>query len=145
MNDQNINPPTPQKPVGWRYVSIRLDNIIAFALILVLAAVVVGFMLNKRPWDLVENVVAMKWGDGKYGKAFYGAQVYLAPAPKGNSVRARVLIGAESYYHDCGELAVVGTKEEAVARFSDIEWSEGGVTFGKNGYFLPRARLESHR
>lgn len=96
----------------------------------------------------LERVVAIKWGDGKYGPSFYGAHVYLEPASSGYSVRARVYIGrGNGYFHDCGELGKVQTDSEAVARWGMINWKEDGLHIGsgQSEYFLSRAKIESHR
>jgi hypothetical protein len=96
-----------------------------------------------------ETTIAMSWGDGKYGKEFYGAQVYLVPDGSEYSVRARILIGPDNgYYHDCEEIGRVTTVQEGVDRFGKIRWEEKGLSIGDpaaGGMFLPRVRLESHR
>lgn len=110
---------------------------------------VVGWIQANRTIEAqLERVVAMKWGGGKYGPSFYGAHVYLEPLSKGYSVRARVYIGrGNDYFHDCGELGTVRTDSEAVAKWGSIYWREDGLRIGSgtNEYFLPRAKLESHR
>ena len=96
----------------------------------------------------MERVVAMSWGDGKYGSSFYGAHVYLDPQSSGYSVRARVFIGrGNNYFHDCSELGTVRTDAEAVARWGKIDWREDGLHIGSdtNHYFLARAKLQRHR
>jgi hypothetical protein len=96
----------------------------------------------------INHIVAMSWGDGKYGPGFYGAHVYLEPAANGYSVCARVYIGrGNNYFHDCGELGKVQSDSEAVARWGNIRWHEDGLHIGSetNEYFLARAKLESHR
>jgi hypothetical protein len=63
-------------------------------------------------------------------------------------VKARVLIGRNaSYIHDCGRLGTASDLASAVASWGKIEWQEDGLHIGggTNRYFLPRARLESHR
>ena len=96
----------------------------------------------------MDRVVAMSWGDGKYGAAFYGAQVYLEPQAIGYSVRAQVFLGrGNRCFHDCGELGSVATDAEAVARWGTIEWQAEGLQIGTgvDRYFLPRAQFENHR
>jgi hypothetical protein len=97
----------------------------------------------------IDRTIAMSWGDGRYGKDFYGAQVYLVPDGAGYSVRARVLIGAgNDSCHDCGEIGRAASVEEAVERFGRIHWQEKGLTIADpaaGGFHLPRDRLESHR
>jgi hypothetical protein len=98
---------------------------------------------------MVQRTVALSWGDGKYGPAFYGAWVYLEPDGGGFSVRGRVWIGpGNDYFHDCGELGRAATHEEAVRRWGTITWRPEGLSIGSgkpDDYFLPRAKLESHR
>ena len=96
----------------------------------------------------LDRVVAMSWGDGKYGSTFYGAHVYLEPVTTGYSVRARVYIGrGNDYFQDCGELGMVQTAAEAVARWGAIDWREDGLHIGTgtNQYFLARSKMESGR
>ncbi len=102
--------------------------------------------------DHINNQIAVKWGDGKYGKAFYGAEVYVQENGTGKLwVKARVSIGRGSgllqYIHNCGLIGLVDTHEEAVEKYSDIVWSDQGLTIGtgKSAYFLARADLENHR
>src|SRR4051794_3782576 len=67
------------------------------------------------------RTIAMSWGDGKYGKDFYGAQVYVVPGRGGLSVRARVLIGpGNDYQHDCGEIGRAANLPEAVERWGKV-------------------------
>jgi hypothetical protein len=126
---------------------------IAPFLVIAAAALLIGFIAGWFQANSVnalklERVVAMKWGDGKYGPSFYGAHVYLEPASNGYSVRARVYIGrGNDYFHDCGELGVVQTDSEAVAKWGKIDWREDGLHIGSGAdeYFLARAKLENHR
>lgn len=92
--------------------------------------------------------MAVSWGDGKFGPAFYGAYVYLEPVATGYVVRARVAIGrGNGYFHDCGELGRTASEAEAVAQWGKIEWHEDGLHIGNgtNHYFLKRTELENHR
>ena len=92
----------------------------------------------------VDRVVAMAWGDGKYGKAFYGAQVYLEPVSGKYVVSARVHLGrGNDAYYDCGELGLANTADEAVARWGRIEFRADGLHIGD--YLLSRELLEAHR
>src|SRR5262245_35236098 len=70
------------------------------------------------------SVIAMSWGDGKYGKQFYGAQVYVVPEGGVFGVRARVFIGGpgSDYYHECGEIGRAKSVEDAIDRFGKIHW-----------------------
>ncbi len=127
----------------------RFVSFLAVAAVALLVGFVFGWIraINVNATRL-ERVVAMSWGDGKYGPSFYGANVYLEPLSSGYSVRARVYIGrGNDYFHDCGVLGTVQSDSEAVARWGAIDWREDGLHIGSstNHYFLPKATLESHR
>ncbi len=90
----------------------------------------------------------MEWGDGKYGKRFYGAKLTLEPEPRGYAVRGVVLIAPDSlddvsYRHDCGVIGHVPDLEQATKQYGVIDWKPDGLHVGK--YFLPRAEFENHR
>lgn len=96
----------------------------------------------------VSKLLAVSWGDGKYGKAFYGAVVYLEPVAGGQAVKAQVQIGrGNPMFHECGEIGRAATAEEALAKWGKIEWKDSGLHIGSGAkaYFLPRSILESHR
>jgi hypothetical protein len=111
--------------------------------------ILIGFWIGEQRSAIrVDRVVAMSWGDGKFGKAFYGAHVFLEPRAGGYSVGARVYIGrSNNYFDDCGELGRVSTDTEAVGRWGRIEWHDDGLHIGNgtNQFFLPRAQFERHR
>lgn len=95
-----------------------------------------------------ETVLAMEWGDGRYGKTFYGAKVVLEADGKGYAVRGVVLIapdalGDVSYRHECGVIGHVADFAEATERYGVVVWKPDGLHVGP--YFLPRARFENHR
>lgn len=95
-----------------------------------------------------DQIVAVSWGDGKYGPAFYGAFVYLEPISGGVSVRGRVFIGrGNNYFHELGELGRAPSPGEAVATWGLIRWAPEGLYIGSGDrpFFFPRAKLESHR
>lgn len=127
----------------------RFVPIFAIAVAAFLVGYIMGWMqASYESSTRLDRVVARKWGDGKYGPAFYGAHVYLEPVSGGYSVRGRVYIGrGNDYYQDCGELGTVQSDTEAVARWDTIDWREDGLHIGSgsNHYFLARASLESHR
>lgn len=127
----------------------RFITYLIVAAVALLAGFVAGWILaSSVNATRLERVVAMSWGDGKYGPAFYGAHVYMKPKRSGYSVRALVHIGrGNGGFHDCGELGTVQTDAEAVARWGKIEWRDDGLHIGTgtNHYFLARAEMESHR
>jgi hypothetical protein len=128
----------------------RFAPFFAVAIAALIAGFAVGWVLSSGASAArLERVVAMSWGDGKYGPSLYGAHVYLVPAAgSGYSVRARVYIGrGNGYFHDCGELGTARTDSEAVARWGTIDWREDGLHIGSgpDHFFLARVTMESHR
>jgi hypothetical protein len=113
----------------------------------------VGWWLPRPASERVDRVVAMSWGDGSYGKAFYGAHVYLEQGEDESrvSVRGRVYIGRGdgrvSYFRELGELGTASTEDEAVARWGAISWREEGLAIGTgpDARFVLRETLERHR
>src|SRR5262245_15622430 len=101
----------------------KLAPLLYVAVVALLSGFAAGWVVaSTKSSTRLERVVAMSWGDGKYGQGFYGAHVYLKPRPGGYEVRARVFIGrGNDYFHDCGELGRVTTDAEAVARWGRID------------------------
>ncbi len=129
---------------------MRALRVFLLAVLCALAGFVGGWSLaSNRSAERIDRVVAMQWGDGRYGPAFYGAHVYLLPSGKEYEVRARVFAGrGNDYFHDLGQLGQVATPEEAVKRFGKIEWRTDGLHIGDGQsfpVFLERAKLEAHR
>jgi hypothetical protein len=117
-----------------------------------LVGFLMGWLMGGHESDAdIQRVVAISWGDGRYGEAFYGAHVYLEPRDDGYAVQARVYVGRSTgwltYSHDIGELGRVASAQEAVARWGEVQWSAEGLRLGKGegSYFLPRAEFENHR
>jgi hypothetical protein len=130
--------------------NMRAVMIFSLALFCAFAGLVGGWLLaSNRTAERIDRVVAMQWGDGRYGRAFYGAQVYLVPVGKEYEVQARVLIGrGNDYFHELGNIGHVPTAAEAVAQFGKIEWRPDGLYIGDGQnfpVFLERSKLESHR
>ena len=98
-------------------------------IVLVLGFVAAWIVTTRASQNLLDHLIAFGWGDGKYGKGFYGAHVYLKPERNGYSVRARVMIGRGSnYYHDCGIIGTVTNAAEAVQHWGVITWKDDGFT-----------------
>ena len=127
-----------------RKILVAVGIIVAFGV-----TYFVGMFVNAEAAEKRRaNLVAVAWGDGSVGPAFYGAYVELEPISSGYSVQAYIAIGrGNQFYRDCGEIGRVATAEEAVARWSKIEWREDGLHIGNGAdqYFLPRKEVETHR
>jgi hypothetical protein len=129
---------------------MRILVILISAGLMAFTAFIGGWVLaGHQEAERIDHVVAMSWGDGRYGKAFYGAHVYLISSGQEYEVHARVLLGrGNDYFHDLGLLGRVATPEDAVTQFGKIEWRPDGLHIGDGQnfpVFLERARLESHR
>jgi hypothetical protein len=128
----------------------RVSALLGLLLVGLLLGFAAGWVVGREAGrNALQQTVAISWGDGKYGPAFYGAQVFLEPLQMGYSVRARVHLGpGNDHFHDCGELGGVGSHAEAVARWGTITWKPEGLYVGTgrpDDYFLPRGQFEAHR
>ncbi len=98
---------------------------------------------------VLEHIVAVSWGDGMYGPAFYGAVVSTSRRADGKlDVRARVHVNGANYFDDVGKLGVVASRAEALKTWGIITWTPEGVYFGSNPdkrRFLSRKQIERHR
>jgi hypothetical protein len=133
---------------------------VLLALVVAAAAFGVGHVVGSvgerdRAAADLDDTIAMSWGDGRYGKAFYGMRVFLEPGELASasgptvSVRAEVRIGrGNGMRYDAGPIGVASSRADAVARFGTITWREDGVHVGSPGhdeYMLERTRVEAHR
>jgi len=101
-------------------------------------------IFRPRQNDNIDNLVAMKWIDGKYGKGFYGVQIYYEPENEKYSVKGRIWIGrANSYWHDLGILGTVESPEEAVQKFGTVMHDGRMLKIGN--FSLSQNEIERHR
>lgn len=124
-----------------------MKKLLPYILIIVATAFVTAFIQAITYKNPIDNLITVKWGDSKYGKAFYGAEVYFIKEKKNYLVKAKIRIGrGNNYYHDCGVIGVVKSPEEAVEKYGEVTWTETGLHIGKKGtYFISRKEIESHR
>jgi len=128
----------------------RILSMFAVALACLLLGYAIGWIFGvERNKAMTNRIVAVSWGDGEYGEAFYGAYVYLVPESGDYSVRARIYIGrGNDYWHECGEIGRAETDVEAVEKWGTITWTDDGLNIGdpaSGGYHMLRTKLESHR
>jgi hypothetical protein len=100
----------------------------------------------------MDNLVAVSWGDGKYGKALYGAYVFYEPKDGQLAVKLSVRIDRGSFWsqyaHDTRTLGIVRDPVEAVAIWGVVTWTEEGLKIGTPPgptHLFPRNELEQHR
>jgi hypothetical protein len=92
----------------------------------------------------IDNLVAMKWIDGKYGKGFYGVQIFYEPENDKYSVKGRIWIGrGNSYWRDLGTLGVVDSPEQAIQKFGGI--IHDGIVLKVGNFTVPQKEIERHR
>jgi hypothetical protein len=118
------------------------------------AAVVLGFIgYGAGLWQSYinrERTLAMAWGDGRAGKAYYGAKVMLKPDAQGYTVNVKVVMGPYGLdgddfvrYHDFGTIGHVATTEEATQKYRTIVWKKDGLHIGP--FFGRRDVIERDR
>jgi hypothetical protein len=100
----------------------------------------------------LDHLVAVSWGDGKYGKALYGAYVFYEEKDSQMLVKLSVRIDRGSFWsqyaHDTRTLGTAKDAADAVAQWGTITWSAEGLEVGSPPgptHLFPRADLESHR
>jgi hypothetical protein len=116
---------------------------------------VVGFALSAylyRAAIQLDHLVAVSWGDGKYGRALYGAYVFYEERDSQVLVKLSVRIDRGSFWsqyaHDTRTLGTAKDAADAVAQWGTITWSAEGLKVGSPPgptHLFPRAELESHR
>ena len=91
------------------------------------------------------SLIATKYIDGKYGRAFYCVEVTGREEDGWVKVYAKIHIGGlnAGYWHDCGKIGSAKGWPEARKRFGDIEPDEKGISIGL--YRLEREEYENHR
>ena len=96
--------------------------------------------------DYKSKLIAAKHIDGKYGKSFYGVEVFGKNAGIRIDVYARIHIGGidRLYYHDCGKIGIAFDWEEARNKFGDIRFDGSVLSIG-NGYSIKKEDYENHR
>lgn len=100
----------------------------------------------------LDKLVAVSWGDGKFGQALYGAYVFYEEKDGQLVVKLSVRIDRGSFWgqyaHDVRTLGIVKDPVEAVTRWGALSWSDQGLRVGSPSgptYLFPRAELEQHR
>ena len=118
-----------------QYLGIMLFGVLAFF---------IGFYCGTD--DYKSELIAVKHIDGKYGKAFYGVEVFGKNVGPRIEVYARVHIGGvdRAYYHDCGQIGFAWNWQEAKEKFGNITFDGSVLSIGNN-YSIPKEKYENHR
>lgn len=139
--------------------AVKKMLLVLLGLVLVLVASIAAFLLADT-WDyledratVLERLVTVSWGNGKYGDAYYGAYVHYEPSLNNTvEVKLTVRIGRGNawvrYEHDERTIGTARDPVDAVARYGVVSWSEEGIRVGSapgKGYLFPRAEMERHR
>lgn len=122
--------------------------------------IVIILILSFFCWRLLEqqnfqwnDTIAVSWGDGKYGKAFYGTYVFLGNNVGGKvEVKARIYLGRRGYFswyaYELGVIGIANDDVEATKMWGNIKWVPEGVEIGGSDgvkYFVKREYFENHR
>ena len=96
--------------------------------------------------DYKSELIAVKHIDGKYGKAFYGVEVFGKEVGNRIEIYARIHIGGvdKFYYHDCGKIGIADNWQEAKEKFGNISVDGSHLSIG-NTYSIKKEKYENHR
>jgi len=97
------------------------------------------------------RLIAVSWGNGPAGPAFYGA--YVEAIPRGDVFDNTLTIYIDRpgvwMRHRMAPIALGQTHDEieSVARFGQLEWNETGLTIGNGPQSrrIARSTIENHR
>ena len=118
-----------------QYFSVLLFAVIVFF---------IGFYCGRDAYQ--SELIAVKHIDGKYGKAFYGVEVFGKDVGNRIEVYARVHIGGvdKFYYHDCGQIGFAWNWQDAKEKFGNISVDGSHLSIG-NTYSIKKEKYENHR
>ena len=114
------------------------------ALVFAVLIFFIGFYCGRD--DYKSELIAVEHIDGKYGKAFYGVEVFGKDAGNRIEVYARVHIGGvdRAYYHDCGKIGFAWNWKDAKEKFGNITFDGSVLSIGST-YSIPKEKYENHR
>jgi len=99
-----------------------------------------------------QTLIALSWGDSRYGPALLRAEVHAIPLPGAQQqVSARIYIDRPGVWfsHEHGPIALghAQNHQNAVAQWGTIQWGPEGVRFGSGdqSVLVPQSVLEQHR
>ena len=125
---------------------MKYKRILQYFSVLLFAVTVffIGFYCGMDAYQ--SELIAVKHIDGKYGKAFYGVEVFGKDVGNRIVVSARVHIGGidRAYYHDCGQIGFAWNWQEAKEKFGNIAFDGSVLSIG-NSYSIPKGKYENHR
>ena len=118
-----------------KYVGVVLLVVLIFFL---------GFYCGRDAYQ--SELIAVKHIDGKYGKAFYGVEVFGKDVGNRIDVYVRVHIGGvdKFYYHDCGKIGIAFNWQDAKEKFGNISVDGSHLSIG-NTYSIKKEKYENHR
>lgn len=96
--------------------------------------------------DYKSDLIAVKHIDGKYGKAFYGVEVFGKEVGNRIEIYARIHIGGvdKFYYHDCGKIGIAFNWQDAKDKFGNVSFDGSLLSIG-NTYSIKKEKYENHR
>ena len=92
------------------------------------------------------DLIAVKHIDGKYGKAFYGVEVFGKDVGNKIEIYARIHIGGidRLYLHNCGKIGIAFSWQEAREKYGNINFDGSVLSIG-NTCSIPMEKYENHR
>lgn len=112
----------------------------------VLIAIIIAFLSG---WchgisSYRSSLIAFRYIDGKYGKAFYGIEVYAKENKKHLEVHAKINIDLTGgYYYDCGKIGFASSFADAKKKFGNILFDGENINIGS--YRISKSEYATHR
>ena len=103
-----------------------------------------GFSYGRSSYQ--SDLIAVKYVDGRYGKAFYCVEVFGKKHAGGIRVFAKIHIGGLSsgYCHDCGEIGSAESWVMARQSFGAIRL-DGDLLWIGDTFSIAKSQYENHR
>ena len=114
--------------------------------------VFIGRGYVEQYYSVYNNILAVSWGDGPYGKKMYGAYVYKG-AEIDDKVQVKLMIYISrqdfwfnTYYMDFGVIGM-DSREKIYDNWREVSWRPEGVYIGNASarYFISKVELANHR
>ena len=125
---------------------MKNKRILQYAGVVLLVVLIFFFGFYCGTDDYKSDLIAVKHIDGKYGKAFYGVEVFGKEVGNRIEIYARIHIGGvdKFYYHDCGKIGIAFNWQDAKEKFGNITFDGSVLSIGNN-YSIPKEKYENHR
>ena len=125
---------------------MKNKRILQYAGVVLLVVLIFFFGFYCGTDDYKSDLIAVKHINGKYGKAFYGVEVFGKEVGNRIEIYARIHIGGvdKFYYHDCGKIGIAFNWQDAKEKFGNVSFDGSLLSIG-NTYSIKKEKYENHR